>query len=290
MRQDSPKIMVTADDFGFTAGVTDGILKSHDDGIITHTGLMVNMSDCKRAALLAKTRENLSVGLHLNLTQGTPLCKPSDVKSLVDSNGQFRKLGLSHPRAAKTSDLEREIRAQIEKFCQFGFPQLHIDGHHYVTFMPKVLGIIAKIAPEYNIKSVRMIDSNMIKLGVKKVILAFSVLILGFKSVLGIKRFINWGRSVLEDAGLSMPDCLVSWQLFGNDDPENAIIRTISSLSTGITELFGHPGFVDSELENISSFTDLRLRELQAFTSPNVKQALLESNAQLINAYALGGY
>ncbi len=282
--------MVTADDFGFTAGVTDGILKSHDDGIITHTGLMVNMPDCDRAVKLARTRDKLSVGLHLNLTQGTPLCKPSDIKSLVNSNGQFKGLGLSYPRTAKSSDLEKEIRAQIEKFCQYGFPQLHIDGHHYVTFMPKVLRIIAKITPEYGIKSVRMIDTNMIKLGIKKVILAFSVLILGFKSVLGIRRFINWGRTILEDAGLTMPDCLVSWQLFGNDDPENSIIRTIASLRSGVTELFGHPGFVDTELVNVSSFTDLRLRELEAFTSPNVKQALVESDAEIINAYALGGF
>jgi len=281
--------MVTADDLGLTIGVTDGILQAHDVGIISNTGLMVNMPDAIRAAKLAQSRPKLSVGLHFNLTQGKPLSNPDNIPSLVTSDGSFKKLGLSYPRNANPNDIETELVAQIDRFYELGFSHLHIDGHHYVTFIPAVMRTILKLKDKKRIKTLRMPDEDMIKRGVKRKIIGFSILCLGSKFLGGMNRYIKHWRKLLSDAGFTFPDELISWQLFGENDPEKSIIRTLSKLSQGTTEIFGHPGIADYELRSISSFTDARERELVAFTSQNVKEALVNSCARLINAYELGG-
>ncbi len=283
------RVLITADDFGLTKSVSDGILMSHDKGLVSHTGLMVNMPDAQRAAQLAKSRPALSVGLHFNLTQGKPICDSKEIPSLIGKDGNFKKLSLTHPRCAKPSDIEREFRAQIEKFLDFGFPSLHIDGHHYVTFIPSVMRTMIKLNGEYNIASTRMIDKDMIKRGVRKKIIGFSVLCLGPRFITGLTRHIGPWREKLAASGIKFTDYLFSWELFGDKDPKDSLIKTFLSLPKGATEIFGHPGFVDDELRNISTYSDIRQKELEAFTSKEAMSTFMQSRAKLINAYALGG-
>ena len=66
------RLRVTADDFGFTPGVTDGILEAHEKGIVTHTSIMAGGLDFDRAVALSRKRPGLGVGVHLTLTWGKP--------------------------------------------------------------------------------------------------------------------------------------------------------------------------------------------------------------------------
>src|SRR5262249_29615980 len=61
------RLIVNADDFGQSAGVTRGILEAHDRGIVTSTSLMVRWPAAAEAAAAAKSRPRLSVGLHVDL-------------------------------------------------------------------------------------------------------------------------------------------------------------------------------------------------------------------------------
>ena len=83
------KLIVNADDFGLTEGSTLGIIRSHEDGIVTSTTLMVNMPFCELACQLAKAHPDLGVGCHLVLTIGRPLVEGA--KSYTDENGNFRR-------------------------------------------------------------------------------------------------------------------------------------------------------------------------------------------------------
>ena len=40
-------LIVNADDFGFNHEITDGIVESHHNGVVTSTTLMVNMPGCR---------------------------------------------------------------------------------------------------------------------------------------------------------------------------------------------------------------------------------------------------
>ena len=77
------KVIINADDFGYSSAVNLGIITSHKKGILTSTTLMANMSGCDEAIMLAKENPNLGVGCHLVLTCGKPLTKGA---SLINEN------------------------------------------------------------------------------------------------------------------------------------------------------------------------------------------------------------
>ena len=58
------RLIVNADDFGLTAGVTDGIVEAHVNGIVTSTSLMVDAAGAAYAVSRAREHPGLSVGLH----------------------------------------------------------------------------------------------------------------------------------------------------------------------------------------------------------------------------------
>ena len=86
-------LVVNADDFGATAGVSRGILEAHRRGIVSSTTAMVNLAPRSDLEAEALGLPGLGVGLHLNLTWGRPV-SPSDlVPSLVDGEGRIHDAG-----------------------------------------------------------------------------------------------------------------------------------------------------------------------------------------------------
>ncbi|MBK5189205.1 MAG: ChbG/HpnK family deacetylase, partial [Gemmatimonadaceae bacterium] len=76
------RLIVNADDFGFSSGVTRGIVEAHAAGSVTSTSMMANGIDWESAVRLARATRSLGVGVHLNLVQGRPLLR---VPSLTDA-------------------------------------------------------------------------------------------------------------------------------------------------------------------------------------------------------------
>ncbi len=66
------RLIVNADDFGFTSGVNRAIVEANEHGIVTSSTLMANGPAFEEAVKLAKTVPNLSVGCHVVLIDGQP--------------------------------------------------------------------------------------------------------------------------------------------------------------------------------------------------------------------------
>src|SRR4051812_48640866 len=104
------RLVVNADDLGFSVGVTDGILRSHREGILTSATLMATMPDRERAVDMAGQLPGLGVGVHLCLTQGVPLTKCSRIA------GRDGQLVRSVPRLfwkLKSQEARREAEAEM---------------------------------------------------------------------------------------------------------------------------------------------------------------------------------
>ncbi|WP_029809312.1 ChbG/HpnK family deacetylase, partial [Vibrio parahaemolyticus] len=67
------KVIFNADDFGLTQGVNTGIVKSHQDGVVKSTTMMVGMDAEQHAIELANQNPDLKIGVHLRFTAGAPL-------------------------------------------------------------------------------------------------------------------------------------------------------------------------------------------------------------------------
>jgi predicted glycoside hydrolase/deacetylase ChbG (UPF0249 family) len=136
-------LIVNADDFGLTRGVSAGILAAHRHGIVTSTTILVT-AEVDREQLAEARAVGLGLGLHMNLTLGRPLTRS---RSLVDAGGGF----VRDPRRAAAGAQPREVRAeaeaQIERFQRLvGRRPTHIDTHHHVGLYTPVRDVVLDVA------------------------------------------------------------------------------------------------------------------------------------------------
>ena len=153
------RLRVTADDFGFTPGVTDGILEAHEKGIVTHTSIMAGGLDFDRAVALSRKMPGLGVGVHLTLTWGNPLSSPSSIPSLVGADGKLVSLGEILKRflmgRLDRGEVAREWEAQIQRVTRSGISPTHIDSHHHLHLLPGLLPLAARCAHKYYVPWLR---------------------------------------------------------------------------------------------------------------------------------------
>ena len=132
-------VIVNADDLGRSEPITDGILRAHDDGIVTSASLMVRWPDAERAARLAQERTGLSVGLHLDLAEYT------------FDGGEWRPVYEVVP-IEDAEAVEHEARAQLERFrALMGREPTHLDSHQHVHTHEPVAAVMRRIAEELGV-------------------------------------------------------------------------------------------------------------------------------------------
>lgn len=138
------KIIVNADDFGFSEAVNYGIIKAHEKGIVSSTSLMANMPGFEHAVELLKKYPHLHVGVHLNITCGKPVL--STHSTIGNETGYF-----THGKEHEYQDEEiyAELCAQIEKIKDAGVSIDHLDSHHHIHTEARFQNVIQKILETY---------------------------------------------------------------------------------------------------------------------------------------------
>jgi len=135
------KLIVNADDFGFTRDVNQGILQAHQQGILTATTLMANGPAFADAVRLAKENPTLDIGCHLVLVGDPPF--PPTLAQLVPAVmlGRIR--------------IYEELSVQVRRIQDAGLTPTHLDTHKHTHLLPQVLDAVARISQEFGIPWVR---------------------------------------------------------------------------------------------------------------------------------------
>ncbi|SEO21028.1 hypothetical protein SAMN04488134_1056 [Amphibacillus marinus] len=216
------KIIFNADDYGLTKGITDGIIKSHKEGVVRSTTLMMNGQAVNYAIALAKENPTLAVGIHLVLTHGKPIAQ--DVPNLVNQSGHFKfaKSAISI-NEYELSDIETEFRAQIEQFLATGLKLDHIDSHHHVHGWPQLKTLMIKLAKDYQVP-------------------------------------VRYVPSLKDQTDILFTDNI--WLKFYKDELELDLFSQLKRIKAESVEVMVHPGIVDQALIDISSYTHDREKEL----------------------------
>jgi predicted glycoside hydrolase/deacetylase ChbG (UPF0249 family) len=154
-------LVVTADDVGLHAGMTDGALAAHERGIVTACSVAAAGRDFGRAAELLRARPSLAVGVHLTLVGAKPLSPPGEVPSLVGPDGAFPSgfggfLRRYYTGRINPGEVERELRRQIEAVRDAGLSVSHVNGHQHLHVLPRVWEMVLWLAVEYRIAFVRL--------------------------------------------------------------------------------------------------------------------------------------
>lgn len=161
MLQARVKLIVTGDDFGYCPRRNQGIVECFLAGAVSNVSLLVNGSAAPDAAQLAR-RHNIPIGLHANLSEGSPVCKAlKKNSSLLNKDGFFHgKMGFRTVLAKgllKMSEVKQELMAQVDLFCELtGHVPHHMDGHQHVHVLPEVRHVFAQVLEEYGIKYTRV--------------------------------------------------------------------------------------------------------------------------------------
>lgn len=136
------RVVLCADDFGLTEGVSAGILALAEMGRISATGAMTNRPAWEAwGPRLHGVSAPLGVGLHVNLTTGRPLtgCPALAPEGRLPALALLmrRRLSLAPLRA----EIAAELEAQLEAFVEvFGRPPDFVDGHQHVHVLPGIRG------------------------------------------------------------------------------------------------------------------------------------------------------
>lgn len=144
------KLIINADDFGYSEGVNAGIISAHKKGIVTSTTIMSNMPAYEDGIKLLRENKTLKCGVHLTMSCYKPLLKTH--KTIVDENGNFyRRVSNENLKNMDKEEIYNEFCAQIDKVIESKIEIDHIDSHHHIHTLEGLKDVMEKILDKYNL-------------------------------------------------------------------------------------------------------------------------------------------
>lgn len=212
-------LIINADDFGYSKKINDAIEFCFECGVINSATLMANMPGTIDAVERAKS-SNFSVGVHLNLIEGAPLCSELLGEPLLTTNGllQLKIPRMSFFLKRRTRNLvKKELEAQIIFLIKNGVSISHIDSHqHTHTIFPIAL-IVFDLAKKFGLK-VRIPRTTGSKNPVKIIYKKLLTIYMRILKVNLTERFINYDEFNDKDNDLNHTlEVMVHPEIKGNE-------------------------------------------------------------------------
>jgi predicted glycoside hydrolase/deacetylase ChbG (UPF0249 family) len=159
------RIVLNADDFGWSDDTVRATIECFEAGALTSATLMTGMPATEAAVDYARSRPDLSFGLHLALVgdgEERPLAPPEAVPALVDGRGRLRRTNDLRVRALlgvlPVEQVERELAAQLEDLRGRGVRISHVDSHRHLHKFAPVREALRRTLPRFGIRRVRNVQ------------------------------------------------------------------------------------------------------------------------------------
>ena len=274
-------LIVNADDFGLTEGVSRAILRAHAGGIVTSTSALAVAPAFRRCAPWLGDAPELGVGVHLAAVgEDPPLLSSREIPTLVDQRGHFFYSWRQFlPRMAAgridIDDVEREFIAQADAVrSSVGAARVtHLDTHQHLHLWPSIASLVCRLAQRWDVPAMRVTRS------------------LG-RSPKG--RLVNALAARLDRrvkaAGLVAPAAFAGFDEAGGVGASRLVevIDRLAATGTRAAEIGLHPGERDdAELARYEwgyQWGD----ELEALLAPSAREAVVRAGFTLGSFAALG--
>lgn len=262
---DSKLLIIHADDLAVAHSVDVATFDALEKGAISSASVMVPSPWITEVAAYAKAHPNADLGLHLTLTSEWETYRwgsvaPVDkVQSLLDSGGTFPRDEKVVAATAKPLEVEREIRAQIDRALALGIRPTHIDSHMGALFTtPELIATYVKVARDYR---------------------------LPFLALRGDPRAAP--QPPLTDKDVLLDAVIIAGPEVPRDQWKAFYLKSIANLKPGLTEIIVHLGRDDSELQAVTVNHEpygsaWRQRDYDVVTSPEFKKALQDNHVILV--------
>jgi len=250
------RLIINADDFGFTSDVNAGIVHAHREGVLTSATLMANGNAFDDAVRLSRETPTLDIGCHLVLVQGRSLLTgrplpegPRDLLFML---------------ARRQIDVYAELRAQMEAILSSGIRPTHLDSHKHTHIVPGIFRQVVRLAREFSVPYVRLPLDETVPLA--RLPCAFAG---------------RYYRRIASASAVQMTDHFLGFRLTGSLD-ERTFAAALQSVREGATELMCHPGYLGPELAHAPTrLKESRVHELEALTSPRIRELIAAQRIQL---------
>jgi predicted glycoside hydrolase/deacetylase ChbG (UPF0249 family) len=265
-------LVVNADDYGLTEGVSRAILEAHRDGIVTSTSVLALAPGFGPSVGWLQDAPALGTGAHLAAVgEDPPLLSAREVPTLVDRNGRmWSSWRVFLPRAAAgridPDDLRREFGAQIEAITGAGVTIDHLDTHQNIHLWPMVSDVVLELGEKHGVRTVRVTRSTA-------------------RSPVGItvKRLATRLEGQLRERGWLWPEASTGLDEAGCLEM-GAMVGALARLAaTGArsAELATHPGGADDPARERYRWSYRWEDELAALRSATVRSAVDELGFEL---------
>lgn len=232
---------ITADDWGLSPAVNQGILELARAGTIKRVSLMANCAYLTDGLDDLKKVPGIQLGLHFNLTYGKPL----NPAYLPISPGRFTLRWLLHRNKLRPL-VRMELQKQLEKIHSLGIKLDYLDGHHHIQITPGLFSELADLVKAAGISTVRLPYDPGLKFSAKVPLLIFSKMMEANVKANGFRTLKVFYPQLIhfQDHGLLRSKI--------NENPE--------------AEVIVHPAFQNDidTLEYPDSYTEGRVREYHA--------------------------
>ncbi len=147
-------VVVHVDDIGMCRAANEGALLALA-GAATCGSIMVPCPAFDELAEVARSRPDLDLGVHLTLNaeyedyRWAPV--RDDVPGLVSPDGGMWSTVPETTQHATADEVERELRAQIERALEAGIDVSHLDSHMGTVFEPQFVAVYLKLARDFEL-------------------------------------------------------------------------------------------------------------------------------------------
>ena len=266
-------LIVHADDVGMCHSVNMATVDALEKGMVTCGSIMIPCPGVPEIAEYCRKHPEADLGIHLTLTaewqdyRWGPVAPRSEVPGLLDPEGFMWHGERDTARHASPAEVEKEVRAQIDKALQLGIKPSHIDSHMGTLFVrPDYFQVYIKLAKEYGIPPliVEYRPELAQRLG-KELANGLRVLAEQMKAT---------GFPVLD---YIMPDVGGTFET-----KREHYEQALRDLKPGVTEMIVHLGYADEELRGITNSAPMRQLDYEFFTAESTKKLIDELGIKLI--------
>jgi predicted glycoside hydrolase/deacetylase ChbG (UPF0249 family) len=272
-KKDDIVVILHIDDAGMSHGSNLGVMQSVEQGVATSFSIMMPCPWVPELVKWIKEKPGVDAGLHLTMTsewksyRWGPLAGKAAVPGLVDEQGCLWHSVEQVCAHATPDEIEKEIRAQIERAEKMGLEITHLDSHMGTLFA----------RPDY--------FERFLKIGIEKQIPILAVgghmthtMIENGAAATALRPLAAtiWaaGLPVIDDLHTSV----TSWK---PPEKKERVFKLIRELKPGITEILFHASVMTEELPLITGSAASRHADTQLLKDPEFKALLNERNIHL---------
>ncbi len=281
------KLIITADDYGMCTSVNRAIDECIEARVVLSTNVMTNMDVANEAALLKKKYPYVSVGLHYNFTIGKPVSPIDKVRTLTDKDGYFLSYSEIRKKCKSNTydfnEITCEMKAQMERFIEIcGIPD-YWNTHENVHVYPTLYQLFTNHSLQFGITKMRSHQRIFVPSSTGKCDKSLKWTITNPIK----KKMLNSWQNSSKQKGVSSPDGLLVRMNEADKLNLEYLFNNIVWEKNEVAEIAIHPS-KDSNNKYFGEITELRVKEYECFSSPNVLNIAERAKLKIAGFEAVG--